>query len=108
MDARLLEDHAGSDPRRPVSARGRGGLHGGASIETLPARAGDTVDPIGCGDAFRAGLIHGLVNGMDWEATGRLASLMGALQVEPHGTQNRRCSRAELESRFRESFGREL
>ena len=45
---------------------------------------------------------------MDWEATGRLASLMGALKVEPHGTQNRRCSRAELESRFRESFGREL
>ena len=81
---------------------------GGRSIEIPPARAGDTVDPTGCGDAFRAGLIHGLVNGMDWETTGRLASLMGAIKVERHGTQNHRCTRADLEGRFRESFGRAL
>ena len=88
-------------------ARGSVVHTGGASIEIPPARAGDTVDPTGCGDAFRAGLIHGLVNGMDWETAGRLASLMGALKVEQHGTQNHRCTRAELESRFRESFGRD-
>ena len=87
-------------------ARGSVVHAGGRSIEIPPARAGDTVDPTGCGDAFRAGLIHGLVNGMDWETTGRLASLMGALKVERHGTQNHRCTRMELESRFRESFGR--
>ena len=81
---------------------------GGRSIEIPPARAGDTVDPTGCGDAFRAGLIHGLVNGMDWETTGRLASLMGAIKVERHGTQNHRCTRADLEARFHESFGRAL
>ena len=80
----------------------------GGSIEVPPARAGDTVDPTGCGDAYRAGLIYGLVNGMDWETTGRLASLMGALKVEHAGTQNHQCTRAELESRFRESFGRNL
>ena len=79
-----------------------------ASIEIPPARAGDTVDPTGCGDAFRAGLIHGLVNGMDWETTGRLASLMGALKIEQPGTQNHRCACADLEARFRESFGRGL
>ena len=89
-------------------ARGSVVHTGGASIEIPPARAGDTVDPTGCGDAFRAGLIHGLVNGMDWETTGRLASLMGALKVEQHGTQNHRCPRADLEARFRESFGRGL
>ena len=89
-------------------ARGSVVHTGGASIEIPPARAGDTVDPTGCGDAFRAGLIHGLVNGMDWETTGRLASLMGALKVEQHGTQNHRCTRADLEARFRESFGRSL
>ena len=77
-------------------------------IEIPPARAGDTVDPTGCGDAFRAGLIHGLVNDMDWETTGRLASLMGALKIEQPGTQNHRCTPAEIESRFRESFGRSL
>ena len=80
----------------------------GASIEIPPARAGDTVDPTGCGDAFRAGLLYGLANGMDWETTGRLASLMGALKVEHAGTQNHHCTRAEIDSRFRESFGRDL
>jgi len=80
----------------------------GARIEIPPARAGDTIDPTGCGDAFRAGLLHGLVNEMDWETTGRLASLMGALKVEHPGTQNHHCTRADLESRFRESFGRSL
>ena len=89
-------------------ARGSVVRTGGASIEIPPARAGDTVDPTGCGDAFRAGLIHGLANGMDWETTGRLASLMGALKVEQPGTQNHRCTRADLEDRFRESFGRDL
>ena len=89
-------------------ARGSVVHTGGASIVIPPARAGDAVDPTGCGDAFRAGLIHGLVNGMDWETTGRLASLMGALKVEQHGTQNHRCTRADLEARFRESFGRSL
>ena len=66
------------------------------------------MDPTGCGDAFRAGLIHGLVNEMDWETTGRLASLMGALKIEEHGTQNHHCTRAEIESRFWESFGCDL
>ena len=80
----------------------------GGNIDVPPARAGDTVDPTGCGDAFRAGLIYGLVNEMDWETTSRLASLMGALKVEHAGTQNHRCTRTELESRFRESFGRDL
>ena len=79
-----------------------------ATIEIPPARAADTVDPTGCGDAYRAGILHGLVNDMDWETTGRLASLMGAFKIEQHGTQNHRCTRAELESRFRESFGRSL
>ena len=89
-------------------ARGSVVHAGGASIEIPPARAGGTVDPTGCGDAFRAGLIHGLANGLDWETTGRLASLMGALKVEQPGTQNHRCTRADLEERFRESFGRDL
>ena len=89
-------------------ARGSVVRTGGKSIEIPPARAGDTVDPTGCGDAFRAGLLHGLANGMDWETTGRLASLMGALKVEQPGTQNHRCTRPDLEDRFRESFGRDL
>ncbi|MGB7754739.1 MAG: carbohydrate kinase family protein, partial [Salinisphaera sp.] len=45
-------------------------------------------DPTGCGDAFRAGLIHGLQQGYDWETTGRIASLMGTIKIERPGTQN--------------------
>ena len=90
------------------------GAHGsvvhtrGATIEIPPARAADTVDPTGCGDAYRAGILHGLDNDMDWETTGRLASLMGALKIEQHGTQNHHCTRSDIESRFRESFGWDL
>jgi adenosine kinase len=62
-------------------------------------------DPTGCGDAYRAGLIHGLLNGMDWETTGRVASLMGAIKIECYGTQNHRLRDGEFEERFRENFG---
>lgn len=65
-------------------------------------------DPTGCGDAYRAGLLYGLMNGMDWETTGRVASLMGAIKIEHHGTQNHRFDREEFQVRFKESFGYHL
>jgi len=63
------------------------------------------VDPTGCGDAYRAGLIHGLLNGLDWEATGRVASLMGAIKIESRGPQNHTFTRAEFDRRYRDNFG---
>ena len=54
------------------------------------ANATPVVDPTGCGDAYRAGLIFGLMNGMDLATTGRIASLMGALKIEHLGPQNQR------------------
>lgn len=63
------------------------------------------VDPTGCGDAYRAGLIHGLLHGLDWETTGRLASLMGAIKIESRGPQNHQFSRPELLRRYADSFG---
>jgi adenosine kinase len=63
------------------------------------------VDPTGCGDAYRAGLIHGLLHGLDWETTGRLASLMGAIKIETRGPQNHQFTRPELLRRYRETFG---
>jgi adenosine kinase len=63
------------------------------------------VDPTGCGDAYRAGLIHGLLHGLDWETTGRLASLMGAIKIETRGPQNHQFTRPELLHRYRETFG---
>jgi adenosine kinase len=66
------------------------------------------VDPTGCGDAYRAGLIHGLLHGLDWGTTGRIASLMGALKIESRGTQNHRFTLPEFEQRYHASFGTPL
>jgi adenosine kinase len=63
------------------------------------------VDPTGCGDAYRAGILHGLLNGLDWETTGRIASLMGAIKIETRGPQNHRFTRSEFEQRLAASFG---
>ena len=80
---------------------------GGSTIYTrerelaIPAaRAAAVVDPTGCGDAFRAGLIHGLLHGLDWERTGHIAALMGAIKIEARGTQNHRFTRAEFDARL--------
>ena len=72
-------------------------------IPTAQARA--VKDPTGCGDAYRAGLLYGLMNKLDWETTGRIAALLGAIKIEHHGTQNHRFSRSEFEARYQESFG---
>jgi adenosine kinase len=73
---------------------------------TIPAAKAEYIsDPTGCGDAYRAGLLYGLMNGMDWETTGRVASLMGAIKIEHHGTQNHKFDRDYFNVRFKESFG---
>jgi len=63
------------------------------------------VDPTGCGDAYRAGILHGLLHGLDWETTGRVASLLGAIKIEARGPQNHRFTREEFARRLDESFG---
>jgi adenosine kinase len=69
------------------------------------ARPKAVVDPTGCGDAYRAGLIHGLLRGLDWETTGRVASLMGAIKIESRGPQNHTFTEAEFDRRYRDNFG---
>jgi adenosine kinase len=65
-------------------------------------------DPTGCGDAFRAGLLYGLMNDLDWTTTGRIAALMGAIKIEHHGTQNHSFSVEEFRERYRLSFAEDL
>jgi adenosine kinase len=62
-------------------------------------------DPTGCGDAFRAGLIYGLMNDMDWDTTGRIASLMGSIKIEHAGTQNHKFDLEMFKERYRKTFG---
>ena len=75
-------------------------------IPCAPADA--VVDPTGCGDAYRAGLLHGISHGLGWEKTGRLASLMGALKIAQRGAQNYSTSRSHIASRYLAAFGTEL
>jgi len=63
------------------------------------------IDPTGCGDAYRAGLLYGIQKGWDWEATGRLASLMGSLKIANRGGQNHSYTRAELMGLYEQHFG---
>jgi adenosine kinase len=75
-----------------------------AQLEIACAPTGAIIDPTGCGDAYRAGLIHGLLHGLDWRTTGHIASLMGAIKIESRGTQNHRFTPAEFAARLRQAF----
>ena len=77
----------------------------GATHEIPAARERQVVDPTGCGDAYRAGLIFGIMKGWDWPTIGRVSSLMGALKVEHPGTQNQSFSYDEFAAAFKEQFG---
>ncbi len=75
---------------------------GVTEIPCAPVKA--VVDPTGCGDAYRAGLIHGLLHGLDWKSTGRIASLMGAIKIESLGPQNHKFTPAEFKQRLAAAF----
>jgi adenosine kinase len=81
---------------------------GGRSIEIPAVPVGEVVDPTGCGDAYRAGLLYGLMRHIDWETTGRVASLMGALKIAVVGTQHHRFTMDEFRERFHDAFGYRL
>jgi adenosine kinase len=80
-------------------------IHTAGNRYQIPAvRAVQVVDPTGCGDAYRAGLIYGLARGMDWDTTGRIASLMGAIKIATVGTQHHRFTLDEFKERFHDAF----
>ncbi len=87
------------------------GAHGstiheaGRSIEIPPVAAARVVDPTGCGDAYRAGLLYGRARGLPFETAGRLGSLLGSLTVEQEGTQSVSANVAALRERFEREFG---
>lgn len=67
-------------------------------------KAMNIVDPTGCGDAYRAGLLYGIARGWDWPTCGRLASTMGAIKIESRGGQNHKPSRAEIEAIYTQAL----
>ncbi len=77
----------------------------GATVAIPAAKAEAVVDPTGCGDAYRAGLLYGLANGWDWERSGRLASTLGALKIASRGGQNHAVNRDRVAALYARSFG---
>lgn len=114
-ESRLLSERTGLTPAQIagrveayVVTRGAEGslIHTSNGVLEIPPAAPEAVrDPTGCGDAYRAGLLYGLSRNMDWEVTGRIASLMGAIKVERHGTQNHDFTAEEFAERFQRQYG---
>jgi adenosine kinase len=77
----------------------------GQRIEIPCVEADAIVDPTGCGDAYRSGLLYGIANGLDWLSTGRLAAVMGAIKIAHRGGQNHQPSREEIAARYQRAFG---
>ena len=80
----------------------------GQRLDVASVKVGSVVDPTGCGDAFRAGLIHALSRGWDIARACKLASLMGAIKIESRGGQNHHPTSEEIATRFQHAFGEKL
>ena len=106
-----LEDISGRLDALIVTRGGKGAniyLKDGKVLDIPIAQAESLSDPTGCGDAFRGGLLYGLEKGMDWETSGRIASLMGAYNIERPGTQNHRFTMEQFRARFKKTFKYDL
>jgi adenosine kinase len=114
-EARLLCDRTGltlADIARRVDAvietLGADGsrIHADGAVLTIPALPTEAlVDPTGCGDAYRAGLLYGIAQGWGWERTGRLAATLGAIKIGSRGGQNHGAGRDAVAARYHGAFG---
>ena len=113
-EAQMLQERTGSKLEElakhvkavvvTMGARGSVVYAGGQQIEIPCVKPQEVVDPTGCGDAYRAGLLYGLAAGLDWPLTGRLASLLGSLKIAKRGGQNHQFTREEIAQRFKREF----
>jgi adenosine kinase len=101
-----LKDIASRVEALIVTHGGKGSaIHTGGKVLDIPcAKASALTDPTGCGDAFRGGLLYGRMNGMDWETSGRIGSLLGAYNIERPGTQNHKFTMDQFRERFNKEF----
>jgi adenosine kinase len=77
----------------------------GRTIELPAVKPAALVDPTGCGDAYRAGLLYGIAHGWEWERTGRLAATLGAVKIASRGGQNHRVDRDTIAQQYHAAFG---
>ncbi|MBI1175168.1 MAG: carbohydrate kinase family protein [Sideroxydans sp.] len=113
-EAKLLQDKTGKTIEElakhvqalivTLGAQGSIIYANGKEISIPTPKPAEVLDPTGCGDAYRAGLLHGIQQGWDWDTAGRLASLLGSLKIASRGGQNHQPTRAELCELFRQHF----
>jgi adenosine kinase len=113
-EAKLLQDKTGKRVEElakqtrafiiTLGAQGSQIYAGGKTIEIPTPEPAEVLDPTGCGDAYRAGLLHGIQQGWDWDTTGRLASLLGSIKIASRGGQNHKPTRDELMASFKKNF----
>ena len=113
-EGKMLEDKTGRRLERlarevkalivTLGAQGSRIYAGEVQHEIPSAPADSVVDPTGCGDAYRAGLLYGIAQGWDWPRTGRLGAVMGAIKIASRGAQNHHAGRETVEARYRQSF----
>jgi len=114
-EARLLSERTGLSPEAIaqrvealIVTRGAEGSRlytGGRTIDVRAAPIARAVDPTGCGDAYRGGLLHGLARGWTWERSAQLGSVLGAIKIEHQGPQNHVLERGVVEARMRAAYG---
>ncbi|MGD8789957.1 MAG: carbohydrate kinase family protein [Burkholderiales bacterium] len=113
-EAKMLQERTGksvSELARQVKAfvltqGGKGSLifSDGKEFRIPAVPPSQVIDPTGCGDAYRAGLLYGIANDYDWHMTGRLASLLGSIKIAQRGPQNHGFTRDTIAELFSEAF----
>jgi adenosine kinase len=117
-EAKLLTERTGrslgqlaEEVKALIVTLGGNGSHiysGGHRLDIPCVKPEAVVDPTGCGDAYRAGLLYGITQGWEWTKTGQLASLMGSLKIAQRGGQNHKHSRTDIDAAYRAAFGSAL
>ena len=117
-EARILEERTG-EPISKLTERVKAffvtkGAEGsviyadGQQIFIPSVKENRRVDPTGCGDAYRSGLLYGIDRNWAWEKVGRLANTMGSLKIEYRGPQGHQPTRDEISSRYQAAFDEAL
>jgi adenosine kinase len=117
-EARIVEQKTGKRIGEIARFTGAVIVTKGAEGCTIVTKGGEThvpavppeglVDPTGCGDAFRAGLLYGMARDWEWQRCARLAAVMGSIKIAHRGGQNHRPGREAIAQRLAGAFGEKL
>jgi adenosine kinase len=105
-----LEQLAGKVEALIVTRGGEGSeiYHAGEMLKIASVPISGAVDPTGCGDAYRAGVMHGITTGRNWKTCGQMGSVCGAIKIEHSGTQNHSFTLEGFASRYKDAYGETL